>query len=276
MKAILKNKFIVIGGSIILIIVILVLLAPVLTSYDYGEVSLKSKQMAPCAEHILGTDLYGRDVWTRILYGGRISLTVAICSTLIALVVGTLLGSICGFVGGAFDFIVSRINDIFMAFPMLLFSLIIGIALGASVTTMFFSIGVPCIPMFFRIARATTMSISERNYVTAAKSMGCRRIGIIIRHIIPNVLPHILVIFSSCMGGAILAESSLGFLGFGIPQPTPSWGLIVNEGKTFMFNYPWTTAFSGLAIALTIFGFNLLGDGLRDHLDQKIRNSSKF
>lgn len=273
MKDIIKNKFIVIGGTIILIIVLLVLLAPILTHYDYGAIDLKSKQVAPCAEHILGTDVYGRDVWTRLLYGGRISLTVAVFATIVALIIGTLLGSLAGYIRGGFDFILSRINDIFMAFPMLLLALIIGIALGSSLITMIFAIGIPCIPMFFRIARSTTMAISERNYVAAAKSMGSRRITIILRHIIPNVMPHILVIFSSCMGGAILAESSLGFLGFGIPQPTPSWGLVVNEGKEFMFSYPWTTTFAGLFIALTIFGFNLLGDGLRDHLDPKLRNS---
>ena len=275
MKAVLRNKFILIGGTIILIIVVLVLLAPVLTPYDYGSVDLAHKQLAPCAEHPLGTDFYGRDVLCRILYGGRISLTVAVCSALIALVAGTLLGSISGYVGGAMDFVLSRLNDVMMAFPMLLFSLIIGIALGSSIKTMFFSIGIPCIPMFFRIARATTMSIRERSYVKAAHSMGCSRLRVIFSHVIPNVLPHVLVIFSSAMGGAILAESSLGFLGFGIPQPTPSWGLIVNEGKEFMFKYPWTTTFAGLTIALTIFGFNLLGDGLRDHLDPKIRSALK-
>lgn len=275
MKAILKNKFIMIGGTIILIIVLLAVLAPLLTDYDYSTVDLRGKQQAPSGEHLFGTDFYGRDVWTRVLYGGRISLTVAVCATLIALVCGTLLGTVSGYIGGPFDFLLSRINDILMAFPMLLFSLIIGIVLGSSVQTMFFSIGIPCIPMFYRISRATTMSVCERNYVAAAKSMGCRKWWIILRHIIPNVMPHILVVFSSAMGGSILAESSLGFLGFGIPQPTPSWGLIVNEGKAFMFDYPWTTAFSGLFIALTIFGFNLLGDGIRDHLDPKIRNSSK-
>ncbi|NLA86568.1 MAG: ABC transporter permease [Clostridiales bacterium] len=141
---------------------------------------------------------------------------------------------------------------------------------------MFFSIGIPIVPMFYRIARATTMSLSERNFVLASRSMGGRRMRIIIRHIIPNVMPHILVILSSAMGGAILAESSLGFLGYGIPLPTPSWGLIVNDGKTFMFTQPWTTAFSGAFIALTILGFNLLGDGLRDHLDPKFRTAGKM
>jgi len=271
MTDILKNKLIVIGGGIILIIVLLVVFAPLLTPYEYGAIDLPNKQQSPNAEHPMGTDSYGRDVWCRIVYGGRISLTVAIGATALALVVGTLLGTLSGFIRGAFDFIVGRIVDIMMAFPMLLLSLIIGIAMGSSLKNMFFSIGIPVIPMFYRLARATTMSLSERSYVSAARSMGSRRLRIVIAHILPNVMPHILVIMSSAMGGAILAESSLGFLGYGIPLPTPSWGLIVNDGRAFMFTYPWTTAFSGAFIALTILGFNMLGDGLRDHLDPKIR-----
>ncbi len=275
MKAILKNKQIMIGGAILLVIVLLVLLAPVLTCGDYSSVDLRNKQLAPCAAHIFGTDAFGRDVWTRVLYGGRISLSVAVCATLLAAVCGTLIGCVSAYFGKTVDFIIGRVMDVFMSFPMLLSSLIIGIILKASIQTMFLSIGVPCIPMFYRMARSNTLSLRERGYVKASVSMGAGHMHIIAKHIIPNVLPHILVVFSSAMGGCVLAESSLGFLGFGIPQPTPSWGLIVNEGKSFMFQYPWTTGFAGLFIALTVLGFNLLGDGIRDHLDPKIRNSRR-
>ncbi|MDR1589568.1 MAG: ABC transporter permease [Oscillospiraceae bacterium] len=275
MEAILKNKFFVIGGGIVLIISLLVLFAPLLTSYDYGAVDLPNKQLPPGAEHIMGTDLYGRDVWCRIIYGGRVSLTVALGSTAVALVVGTMLGALSGYVRGTLDFVLDRVNDVLMAFPMLLFSLVIGVVLGSSMKNMFLSIGIPIIPMFYRIARATAMSVGGRSYVLAARAMGGGRMRVILRHIIPNVLPHTLVILSSAIGGAILAEASLGFLGFGIPQPTPSWGLIANDGKTYMFSHPWTTAFAGAFIALTILGFNLLGDGLRDWLDPKIRTAAK-
>lgn len=254
-------------------IVLLVLLAPLITCGDYRSVDLPNKHLAPGAAHPFGTDSYGRDVWTRILYGGRISLSVAVCATLLASVCGTLIGCFSAYFGGTVDFIVGRIMDIFMSFPMLLSSLIIGIILKASVKTMFLSIGIPCIPMFYRMARSNTLSVRERGFTKAAVSMGSGHMRIVFRHIIPNILPHILVVFSSAMGGCVLAESSLGFLGFGIPQPTPSWGLIVNEGKSFMFQYPWTTGFAGLFIALTVLGFNLLGDGIRDYLDPKIRNS---
>jgi peptide/nickel transport system permease protein len=184
-----------------------------------------------------------------------------------------MIGSVSAYFGGAVDFIIGRIMDVFMSFPMLLSSLIIGIILKASVRTMFLSIGIPCIPMFYRMTRSNTLSIRERGFTKAAVSMGSGHMRIVFRHILPNVLPHILVVFSSAMGGCILAESSLGFLGFGIPQPTPSWGLVVNEGKSFMFQCPWTAGFAGLFIALTVLGFNLLGDGIRDYLDPKIRNS---
>ena len=274
MKMLLRNKFFVIGAGIILIMVLLVIFAPLLTPYDDRSVDMPNRHLSPSAEHIMGTDLYGRDVWTRIVYGGRISLTVAMGSIALALVCGTLLGTVSGYFKGTLDFVLGRIMDIMMAFPMLLLSLIISIALGASLRNMFFSIGIPIIPMFYRVARATSMSVAERSFVLAARGMGGGRARIILRHIVPNVMPHILVILSSAMGGAILAESSLGFLGYGIPLPTPSWGLIVNDGKTFMFTQPWTTAFSGAFIALTILGFNLLGDGLRDHLDPKFRTAS--
>jgi len=144
--------------------------------------------------------------------------------------------------------------------------------LGSSIQNMCVAIGVPLIPIFYRISRGAALAVSERTYVMASKSMGSGRLRIMGKHILPNVLPQIFVVLSIGMGGAILAEASLGFLGLGIPQPTPTWGLIINEGRAFMFSAPWTTGFSGLFIALTILGFNLLGDGLRDHLDPKLKS----
>jgi peptide/nickel transport system permease protein len=172
---------------------------------------------------------------------------------------------------GAADFVLGRFIDVFMAFPALLLSLIIGVALGASVRNMCISIGVPLIPIFYRVSRGAALAVSERTFVTAAGAMGSGRLRTMLWHIAPNVLPQIFVVLSMGMGGSILAEASLGFLGLGIPQPAPSWGLIVNEGKQYIFTAPWTTAFSGMFIALTILGFNLLGDGLRDYLDPKLK-----
>jgi len=270
----LRNKFIVIGGAIITIMVLIAICAPLLTGYNYGKVDFPNKQLPPSAEHIMGTDLYGRDVWCRIVYGARTSLTVSVGSVAIATILGSFLGIISGYFKSKIDFAVGRMIDIMMAFPPLLLSLIIGVVLGASIQNMCISLGVPIIPMFYRVARGSTLSISERTFVMASRSMGSGSFRIMIRHILPNALPQIFVILSLAMGNAILAEASLGFLGLGIPQPTPSWGLIVNEGKGYMFTAPWTTGFSGLFIALTILGFNLLGDGLRDHLDPKLKDIS--
>jgi peptide/nickel transport system permease protein len=271
LRNLLRNKHIVIGGALILAMIFIACAAPLLTPYKFGDLDLANKNMPPGPGHPLGTDPYGRDVWCRIAYGARISLTISLISVLIAVAFGSLLGVVSGFLKGGFDFIVGRVIDVMMAFPAILLSMIIGVALGVSVRNMCISIGVPLIPIFYRVARGATFSVGERTYVTAATSIGSSRPRTMAWHVLPNVLPQIFVVLSVGMGGSILAEASLGFLGMGIPQPTPSWGLIVNEGKRYIFTAPWTTAFSGLFIALTILGFNLLGDGLRDHLDPKLK-----
>jgi peptide/nickel transport system permease protein len=272
MKELLRNKFLVVGGTVILIMVLIAIFAPLIAPYDYAELNFGIKNQPPSSKHILGTDPYGRDVWSRIVYGARISLTVSTAAVAMAIVAGSTLGIMSGFFKGKFDFLLGRIIDIMMAFPAILFSLIIGLALGASVRNMCISVSIPLIPMFYRVSRGATLNVGERTYVMAAQSMGAGRFRIMLRHILPNALPQIFVVMSMSMGGSIMAEASLGFLGMGIPQPTPSWGLIVNEGRPFMFSAPWTTGFAGLFIALTILGFNLLGDGLRDHLDPKLKD----
>jgi len=271
-KELLRNKHIVLGGTVIVLMIMIALLAPLLSPYAYGTLDFGNKNQPPNAQHIMGTDPYGRDVWTRIAFGARISLSVSLAAVTLSIFIGSFLGIMAGFFKGAFDMLIGRLVDIMMAFPAILLSLIIGVALGASVRNMCFSIGIPLIPIFYRVARGATFNVGERTYIMASKSMGSGRFRTMMKHIMPNVLPQIFVVLSMAMGGAILAEASLGFLGLGIPQPTPSWGLIVNEGKVFMFAAPWTTAFSGLFIALTIFGFNMLGDGFRDHLDPKLKS----
>jgi len=268
----LKSKFIVIGGTLIIIMIIIAIFAPLLTSYDYGTVDLANKNRPPGAAHLMGTDPYGRDIWCRIVYGARVSLTVSLGAVAVAIAFGSFLGILSGYIKGGFDFFCGRLIDVMMAFPALLLSLIIGVSIGSSIQNMCFTIGIPFIPIFYRTARGATLAMGERTFVMASRSMGSGRLRIMFWHILPNVLPQIFVVLSMAMGGSILAEASLGFLGLGIPQPTPSWGLIVNEGKTYMFTAPWTTGFSGLFIALTILGFNLLGDGLRDYLDPKLKS----
>jgi peptide/nickel transport system permease protein len=270
MRALLSNKFIVLGGALILVMLLMALLAPWLTAYQYDDLDLASKNQAPSMEHWMGTDPYGRDVWCRVVYGARISLLVSFAAVGVAVVCGSALGIVSGYLKGVFDLVAGRLIDIMMAFPSLLLSMIIGVALGPSIRNMCLSIGVPLIPIFYRVARGAALSVGERTFVIASESMGSGRLRTMLWHVLPNVLPQIFVVLSMGMGGSILAEASLGFLGLGIPQPTPSWGLIVNEGKPYMFTAPWTTGFSGAFIALTIWGFNLLGDGLRDHLDPRV------
>lgn len=272
MKEIRKNKQILIGGIIVVLLLLLAIFAPLLANgYDYADMNLKLKLQAPSLEHVLGTDAYGRDLWTRLIFGARTSLLVSLLSVGVACVGGTLLGLIGGFFGGPLDFVIGRLIDIMMAFPALLLSILLGTALGTSMLNMCFTIGIPLIPSFYRSVRGATMSVRNRYFVRAAVSMGSGTGRLLRKHILPNALPQLFVMFSFNLGSAIMAESSLGFLGLGIPAPTPSWGLIINEGKSYIFSYPWIVGASGVMIALTVLAFNLLGDGLRDYLDPKLK-----
>ncbi len=272
MKEILKHKQILIGGSIVILLILMAVFAPVLSGFgDYAEIDLKNKLMAPGEGHLLGTDGYGRDLWTRLLYGARISLLISFFSVGIACIMGSFLGLVSGYFGGKTDFILGRIIDLMMAFPALLLSILLGIVLGTSKVSMCFTIGIPLIPSFYRSVRSIAQSFRNRYFVRTAVSMGRSDFGIILRHILPNAFSQIFVLFSFDLGSAIMAESSLGFLGLGIPSPTPSWGLIINEGKSVIFTSPWIVGGSGALIAATVLAFNLLGDGLRDYLDPKLK-----
>ena len=260
-----------IGGGILLVMILLAIFAPFLTPYSYDTVNLKDKNLAPCLSHIMGTDEFGRDVWTRVVYGARVSLTVSALAVVVGMVIGVFLGLVSGFFKGKIDFVLGRFMDIFQSFPALLLSLLIGVSLGASIPTMCLSIGIPLVPIFYRVTRGATLNVGEKTYVMAARSMGSGSFRTMFKHIFPNALPQIFVILSSSIGGSIMAESSLGYLGLGIPRPIPSWGMVINEGKKFIFDAPWITCSAGLAIALTIFSFNLLGDGIRDYIDPKLK-----
>ncbi|MDO5424770.1 MAG: ABC transporter permease [Eubacteriales bacterium] len=273
LKRLLHNKMIVAGAVIILIMVFLAVAAPILTPYDYAANSLSEMLNPPSLKHIMGTDAYGKDVWTRLIYGARISIKVSFISVLIALLSGTAIGLLCGYFRGCLDFFVGRLMDIMMSFPPILLSMIIAISFGKTEFNMCLAIGIPVIPNFYRIARSEVLSIRERTFIRASQTMGAGNAYIIFRHVIPNALPQIFITLSSTIGGCIMAESSLGFLGLGIAPPTPSWGAVINEGKDVLFQAPWVACFGGLMITLTTLAFNLLGDGLRDVLDPKLREN---
>lgn len=272
-KRLLHNKMVVIGAVVILTMIFLAAAAPWLSPYDYKINHLGERLLAPSFNHIMGTDNYGKDVWTRLIYGARISIKLSFLSVVLALSVGTTIGFTCGFFRGRPDFFIGRLMDIMMSFPPMLLSMIIAICFGSTETRMCLAIGIPVIPSFYRIARSETLSIRERTFVAASKTMGAKNGYTIFKHIIPNALPQIFITLSGTIGGCIMAESSLGFLGLGIAPPTPSWGMIINEGKDVFIDAPWVAVFGGLMITLTTLAFNLLGDGLRDVLDPKLREN---
>lgn len=271
LKEMFKYKSIIIGGVLLILILLMAIFAPYLTPYKYDVINLKAKKLAPQPGNIMGTDEYGRDIWTRVVYGARVSLVISLAAVVIALIVGSILGLLSGYFKGPFDFILGRLMDIMMSFPAILLSLLIGVALGASKFNMCITIGIPWIPTFYRIIRGATLNVGERFFVIASRAMGNSDWRIILRHILPNTLSQIFVLISFSMGGSITAEAALGYLGLGIPAPTPSWGVLVSEGKRYIFDAPWIAGFSGGIIALTILSFNLLGDGLRDMLDPKLK-----
>ncbi|MDR1440099.1 MAG: ABC transporter permease [Clostridiales bacterium] len=268
-KKLLSNKMVVVSLILILAVVFVTVAAPALTSYSYAQNSLKERYAAPSAAHVMGTDEYGRDVFTRLIYSGRVSITVSFLSVLIALAIGSALGYAGGYFKGKADFAIGRVMDIMLSFPPILLSMIIAICLGSSQSLICIAIGVPCVPGFYRIARSETLFIANRSFVKASVMLGNRPLNIIVRHIVPNSIPQILITLSGMLGGCILAESSLGFLGLGVPPPTPSWGLLINDGKKVLFDAPWVSGFAGCMITLNILAFNMLADGLRDVLDPK-------
>lgn len=273
LKRMLHNRMVVIGAIVILFMIFLAVAAPFLTPYDYKTNHLAERMLAPSFQHIMGTDNYGKDVWTRLIYGARVSIKVSFLSVVLALSIGTTIGFACGFFRGKLDFFMGRAMDIMMAFPPILLSMIIAICFGSTETRMCLAIGIPVIPGFYRIARSETLSIRERTFVLASRTMGATNRYTIFKHVIPNALPQIFVTLSGTIGGCIMAESSLGFLGLGIAPPTPSWGMIISEGKDVFMDAPWVAICGGLMITLTTLAFNLLGDGLRDVLDPRLRSN---
>lgn len=272
MRHISRRKLICIGGGIILMVVLVALLADFITTYPPELQNITCNLLSPGEDgYLLGTDQYGRDLWSRIAYGARISIQVGLVSVSIALSLGCFLGLVSGYVGGKLDIFLGRVIDIMMAFPPLLLALLLVAALGPSLTNAMIAIGITMIPRFYRVVRASTLVIRERTFVLAAKAMGGRSIGIMIRHVAPNVLSPILVTMSLAMGSAVLTEAELSFLGLGAQPPTPSWGSIVSDGRVYLDIAPWFSGFAGLAVMILVLGFNLLGDGLRDMLDPKLK-----
>ncbi|TDX59038.1 ABC transporter permease [Orenia marismortui] len=274
-----KNKMAMIGLVITVTLMLLALLAPVIAPHDpyYSPVMEDGKvelsMQGPSLEYPFGTDKLGRDIFSRIIYGARISLTVGFITQIIALIIGIALGAVAGYYGGLVDDIVSYLINVFLAFPFMLFAIaIMAVFQDPGVEKIFVALGLISWPGLARIVRGQVMSLKEEEYVEAAKSLGANDFRIIMKHVIPNTLAPIIVTITLGVASAILAEAGLSFLGIGIQPPIPSWGLMLSTGKEYLRSEPRMMIFPGLAIAITVLGFNLFGDGLRDALDPKMKD----
>ncbi|MBQ3404818.1 MAG: ABC transporter permease, partial [Oscillospiraceae bacterium] len=227
----------------------------------------------PVPVHLLGTDEGGRDVFTRMLYGARVSLAIGIVPTMVSMIIGALLGMISGFLGGKTDTVIMRLADIMLAFPSLLLAMVIMYTLGDGIVSIFLALAIVNWAGVARVVRSETLSLKETEYVEAARSIGVGRFVTMFRHILPNCIPSLIVLFTLNIPSAILAESSLSFLGIGIQPPNASWGLMVNVGKSFLYTQPWLSLSPSVAIMIVVLAFNFLGDGLRDVLDPHLKKS---
>jgi peptide/nickel transport system permease protein len=245
------------------------LAAPLLSPYDPLAVSPAQQFLPPSWEHPAGTDLFGRDVATRVLYGGRLSLGIGILAVLIAAIPGTTLGLLAGYYGHRVDRLVSWLVDVMLAFPSILLALTIVAVLGTGAVNVILAVGIAGIPQYARLVRGQVLAARRQPYIRAAWTVGCTHTRILLRHILPNILGPLIVLATLDVGWAILNASALSFLGLGVQPPTPEWGAILNEGRGYLQDAPWVTAAPGLAIALTVLSVNLLGDALRDSLDPR-------
>lgn len=268
-----QNPLALISLIVICLIIALAVLAPVIAPYKEAQQDLLARLQAPSGKHLLGTDELGRDVLSRILYGARVSLVIGIFPSLISLLAGILLGMLAGFLGGWVDYLIMRLADIMLSFPSLLLSMALMYTLGRyanSVICIFAALAITGWASVARVVRSQTLSLKEAEYVEAARSIGVSRFKIMLRHIFPNCIPSLIVLYTLNVPSCILSESTLSFLGIGIQPPAASWGLMVNQSKQFLFTKPWLALAPSIAIMIIVLAFNFLGDGLRDVLDPQL------
>jgi peptide/nickel transport system permease protein len=260
------------GALIILAMLAVAALAQVLAPYDAYEGDYALQFARPSLEHWLGTDEFGRDLLSRIMYGARIALFVGFAASFLGCTLGGLLGVVSAYLGGKVDLLLERLMDVLLAFPQLILALAIASILGPAVQNVVIAIAIPIIPRAARVVRATALSVKENVYVEAVSALGAPRWRIVLRHIVPNVVAPYIIMLTAQLGGAILAEAALSYLGLGAAEPTPSWGLMLSgSALAYAEKAPWIPLFPGIAISLGVFGFNLFGDSLRDALDPKLR-----
>ncbi len=260
-----------VGAVILSLIVLAVLGASALTRYDPLTINAAEGSRPPGPGHPLGTDILGRDMYTRVLFGGRLSLVTGIISVTFALALGVPMGLMSGFYGGLTDRLVMRLVDLMLTFPGILLALVIVAVLGPSLLNAMVAVGISASPTYARVVRSTALSAKTEAYIEAARALGCGNLRIIVRHILPNTIAPLIVLGTLGVAGAIIAAAALSFLGLGAQPPQPEWGALLSEGRSYLRTAWWITAFPGLAIMLTVLAINLLGDGLRDALDPRLR-----
>ncbi len=267
----LRSRNVMAGALALFVVISLVALAPAISPYAPTEQFRRQRLQPPNAEFLLGTDNLGRDIFTRILYGGRISLQVGIISVAIGATLGTLLGLLAGYLGGWADVLIMRFIDMMLAFPGILLALVIIAVLGRNLQNVMIAVGLSSIPVYTRVVRGSTLALKQVDFIVAARALGGSSMRIMAWHILPNVLAPIIVVATNGVAGAIIAGAALSFLGLGQQPPDPEWGLMLNEGREFIRVAAWVTTFPGLAIMTTVLAINLLGDGLRDILDPRLK-----
>jgi peptide/nickel transport system permease protein len=262
-----------IGLALLALLLLLSAAAPLLTEYEPMKQNLSEALQTPSAEHLLGTDYLGRDLFTRLAYGGRLSLTIGFLAVAIGLLIGVPLGAVSGYYGGWPDMIIQRIADIFLSFPSFLLALLLVALMGVGVRNVILSVGILAIPSFIRLVRGSVLVIREQEYVVAARALGARDRRIIFNHILPNAMTPVIINASLNLGYALTTAAGLGFLGLGVQPPTPEWGMMLGEAKNYIFSHAYMVTYPGLIIFIAIVGLNLVGDALRDALDPRLRST---
>lgn len=267
-----KNKTAVIGLILFVVLVFLAVFATVISPYVYDQIDMASRMQTPTAAHWFGTDQLGRDVFSRILYGGRYSLSLGVLSIVVAVVASIILGCIAGFFGGWIDNLMMRIMDIIQAIPSTLLAIIMSAVLGSGYGTTIIALAVPCISGYTRVLRAQVMQIGENEYVEAATSLSLKKVTIMFKHILPNSWAPLIVSATMGVAQAILNASALSFIGLGVQSPIPEWGALLSGARDYMRDYPYMVIFPGIFIMVTVLSLNLIGDGVRDALDPKLKD----
>src|SRR5256884_3001332 len=266
-----RSRGAVLGGTILVVLILVAVGAPLLTGYDPLTMRPEDRLQPPNRHHLFGTDVFGRDLFTRILYGSRISLRTGVISISLAMALGVPLGLTSGFYGGGIDRLLMRIVDLMLTFPGILLALVIIAILGPNLLNAMVAVGISASPTYARVVRASVLGAREQVYVDAARAIGCRDGRIMVRHILPNTGAPIIVLGTLGVAGAIISAAALSYLGLGAQPPTPEWGALLSEGRNYLRVAWWMTAFPGLAIMIAVLAINLLGDGLRDALDPRLR-----